>query len=117
MIQKLVDNPQVGGLLINAHWFVKHINPADGSLVLSDRPLIRFFGVDHPNATWLLPLTPKIAFMASNNPATIRKLADMPPKKYVRTFNNSSARQSERYVFSIDQPRDSWLSNFWPKKG
>lgn len=116
MMQKVVDNPMVGGRLISAHWFVRHLKPTDGNLVLSDRPLIRFLGFDRSNATWLLPLTPQIAFMASNNPAVIRKLVDMPPKKYVRMVNNSSARQSERYVFSVDRPKESWLKNFWPKK-
>jgi len=40
IIQSLVDNPKVGGKLINAHWLIIQLGRFDGSLVLSDRPLI-----------------------------------------------------------------------------
>lgn len=34
-IQRLVDNPKVGGKLINGHWHVVRLGAHDGSLVLS----------------------------------------------------------------------------------
>ena len=58
VIQKLVDNPAVGGRMINAYWAVRGLGQHDGSLVLSDRPLIRIHGYNSPGATWVLPLTP-----------------------------------------------------------
>ncbi len=57
-IQKLVDNPRVGGKLINSHWRVVRLGPHDGTLVLADRPLVRLNGYDHPEAAWFLPLDP-----------------------------------------------------------
>ncbi len=41
MVEKLVDNAEVGRRLINAHWHVVRFTNADGTLVLSDRPLMR----------------------------------------------------------------------------
>ena len=69
-IQQLVDNPEVGGRLINAHWHMVRLGLIDGTLVLSDRPLIRIRGYEHPGAAWVLPLTPKAAFVAVNHQAT-----------------------------------------------
>ena len=62
-IQGLVDNPKIGGRLINSHWRLVHLGPREGTLVLSDRPLVRRFGYDHPKASWFLPLDPKVMLL------------------------------------------------------
>ena len=59
-IQGLVDNPTIGGRLINALWHLVRLGAFDGSLVLSDRPLIRLGSYEDPGAAWLLPLTPQV---------------------------------------------------------
>jgi hypothetical protein len=40
-LQKVVDNPEVGIWLINAHWRIYQLRIGNGSFILSDRPLIR----------------------------------------------------------------------------
>ena len=62
MFIRLVDHPNIGSNLINAHWRVVRLGPRDGTLVLSDRPLVRLFGYDNPKAAWFLPLSPKVVF-------------------------------------------------------
>ena len=52
MFIRLVDNQNIGGRLINAHWRVVRLGPRDGTLILSDRPLVRLFGCDNPKAPW-----------------------------------------------------------------
>ena len=42
----LVDNPKVGDRLINSHWRLVRLGPCEGTLVLSDRPLVRLFGYE-----------------------------------------------------------------------
>ena len=79
LIQRLVDNPAVGGRLINASWYLKKLRPEHGSLMLSDRPLIRTHGADHPGATWVLPLGPSVAFVAANHPENTRRIKKASP--------------------------------------
>ena len=117
IIQKLVDNPAVGGWLINAQWYVRALEARDANLILSDRPLIRILGIQHPNSTWVLPLSPRHAFIASNNAAIVHKLRDLPSRKFVRAVNTSGALQAERYVFSTTAPRESWRKFFRPLSG
>ncbi len=107
-IQKLVDNPQVGGTLINMRWRVKHLGPDDSTLVLSDRPLVRLKGYDHPDARWFLPLDPNSAFCAVNDP---RELDKTPPHRFASLLNAVSAIQAEKYVFCVDHAHQQWLTS------
>lgn len=108
-IQRLVDNPEVGGRLVNALWYIKHLGEHEGSLVLSDRPLIRIRGYDHPGAVWALPLTPKAAFIAVNHPENLRRMQRVTPQRFAKQTNYSSTIQAERFVFSVDSLHERWL--------
>lgn len=103
IIQKLVDNPEVGTHLINAHWQVYNIGDHDCSLVLSDRPLIRTGAYDRPKTVWALPLSPKMLFVASNSPTVIQSFACQTPSRLRKRMNESSLNQVDRYVFMIDE--------------
>jgi hypothetical protein len=108
-IQGLVDNPKVGHKL-NARWHVVRLGPFDGSFVLSDRPLIRIRGYDHPGAAWVLPLTPKAAFVAVNHPANLDRIKRATPQRFAKCTNVPSAAQAERFVFSVDTSHERWLA-------
>jgi Protein of unknown function (DUF4238) len=116
-IQRLVDNPTIGGRLINAHWQLVHLGPFDGSLVLSDRPLIRLHGYDHPGAAWLLPLTPQVAFVAVNHLANLERIMRFSPQRFAKQANALSANQAERFVFCVDMSHVRWLTKRLSKKG
>ncbi|QNT68360.1 hypothetical protein HQ394_02050 [Defluviicoccus vanus] len=112
IIQRLVDNPHVGGRLINANWAVKRLAPRDGSLVLSDRPLIRIYGYDSPGATWVLPLTPHTAFIAANHEENLRRLLRLTGQRFAKAINVSSAKQADKFVFSIEESHERWIRNY-----
>ncbi|MSO73814.1 MAG: DUF4238 domain-containing protein [Alphaproteobacteria bacterium] len=109
-IQALVDNPKVGGRLINSYWDLRRLDGQDGSLVLSDRPLIRIHGYDQPGASWILPLKPHVAFIACNDLTNLTKLMKFSGQRFIKEVNKSSAAQVERFVFSIDPSHALWLS-------
>jgi hypothetical protein len=111
-IQKLVDNPKVGGRLINAGWSLKRLRREHGSLVLSDRPLIRTHGLDHDAATWVLPLGPKVAFIAANHTENLRRLRKVSPLTFIDQTNISSIGQAERYVFTVDAGHERTLAKY-----
>lgn len=109
VVQKLVDNPAVGQRLINGHWYIRRLGADDGSLVLADRPLIRIHGYDRPGATWVLPLTPKVAFLACNATENLRRLVRLSGQRFVKEVNRSSVNQAERFVFCVDRSHETWL--------
>jgi hypothetical protein len=116
VIQLMVDDPKVGGRLINAHWGMRKLNNKDGSLVLSDRPLIRIHGYDRPGATWVLPLATHTAFVACNDQKNLTKLMKLSGQRFIKATNTSSAMQAERFVFCVDQSHERWLGKYLKPK-
>lgn len=115
-IQRLVDNLEVGEVLVNAYWKLKKLGPSDGSFALSDRPLIRKHGYNSPGAIWVLPLTPKVAFFAVNHPENLAKLRRVPAHRFAQETNKCSTWQAERFVFSADVHHETWLGKYLRQK-
>lgn len=115
-VQALTNNRVVGERLINAHWGLRAMKDISGSLILSDRPLIRFFGYDEPGATWLLPLTPHVAFIACNNGSALARLMRLSDDCFVKDLNRSSVSQAERFIFSIDPSHANWIGRHIQRK-
>lgn len=105
-IQGLVNNPKVGSTLVNLEWRVVHLRPGDGTLVLSDRPLVRVFGNNHPKESWFLPLGPTAIFFAARCPLAIDRVTS---QKLAKELNYSSVRQTQKYVFCDDDSHTRWL--------
>jgi hypothetical protein len=116
IIQSLVDNPEVGKKLINAYWEVVHLKKRDTSLVLSDRPLIRAHGYNDPRALWILPLTPKIVFVAESSRTDHDRLLRTVTNRLAKKINVAGADQADRYVFSVDEAHTNWLPKYLSKK-
>ena len=112
-IQYLVDHPNIGQTLINRHWRVVRTSRREDSVVLSDRPLVRVHGYDHPDAAWFLPLNPRTIFFAANRKSSLH---DLPPKRLVRKLNVASAEQAERFVFCVDGAHERWLGKYLCRK-
>lgn len=112
IIQKLVDNPLIGGRLINSHWQLRKLKPNHGSLMLSDRPLVRTKGFDHEGAVWFLPLSPDVAFIAANHRENARRIKKASPATFVYRANRSTAGQAEKYVFSIEDRHKAKLERY-----
>lgn len=109
IVQRLTDDPTVGGRLINAHWHVRKLNSLSGSLILSDRPLIRIHGYDRPGGAWLIPLSPSAAFIACNDKSNLTRLMRLSDERFVKELNRSSVGQAERFVFCVDRSHEKWI--------
>ena len=105
-VQGLINNSVIGDRLINSYWRVVGLGPRDGTLVLSDRPLVRLFGYDQPKASWFLPLGPKAIFFAAICPSDFKRVSS---QKLAKSLNVSSAGQAQKYVFCVDHSHTRWL--------
>jgi hypothetical protein len=112
--QKMVDNPKVGVRLINAVWRVYHLRETDGTLLLADRPLFRWKGYDDPACIWMLPLTPRAAFVAANSRATIHALDRASGRRFRKRANENSIVQVARYVFAVDKSHEAFINKNLP---
>jgi Protein of unknown function (DUF4238) len=112
IIQKLVDNPAVGGPLVKSGWTVRRLNAFSAPLLLSDRPLIRINSYDSPGAVWILPLTPSAVFIAAAHHSNLAALAALPDRQFARRLNVSTAAQAERFAFSPNPYDAAWLAKY-----
>ena len=114
IVQNVVDNPEVGGKLVNAHWGMANVASGGVSLVLADRPLIRTHGYEHPHVVWALPITPWHLLIAANDLADLRRILNASPKTLAKKTNVSSLQQAERYVFSITDKHMPLFQKYLP---
>jgi hypothetical protein len=110
IVQDLVDSRAVGERVANAHWYLKRLRREHGSLLLSDRPLVRTHGLDHQASTWFLPLSPKVGFFATLHHANLRLIQKASATTIVRHANIDAAGDAEKYVFSVESHFPSSLA-------
>lgn len=101
-LQRLVDNPIVGERLLNANWIVVRLKQDHGTLLISDRPLVRIHAFDHENALWALPLGPNLLFIASNSMHTISNIESLGRREVRKLMNISSINQIDKFIFASD---------------
>ena len=88
---KLLDNPRIGKVMINAHWGTKTLSTHDGYYTLSDRPLTKGGqNYDDPSAVWIFPLSPRVAFVASNNYSLLNSLLSSSPRQFRNWLKGTS---------------------------
>lgn len=112
ILQKLVDNPEVGRRFLNSHWDVIHAGTFAESFVLSDRPLIRLYRFDDRRAVLALPLSPHAVFVAANELSVLNDIRRYSPGRLVKNINVLSARQVDQYLFCIDSSHDHWIGRY-----
>jgi hypothetical protein len=113
-VTDLANRADIGERLINSYWRVFDLSEMDGTLVLSDRPLFRSKGflTEGANWYWLLPLSPKSAFLATNSLEVVRQIESQSTRRLRKHLNVSSAAQSERFVFSADGSHAGWVAKY-----
>ncbi|MBB3019536.1 hypothetical protein FHR70_002601 [Microvirga lupini] len=118
VVQRLTDSPRAYGPLIEAHWQLLRLGSGDGSLLLADRPLVRYGTITSEDGVWLLPLAPKIVFLVSRNREALNQVERMSRFQVCRNLNIQSALQAERFVFSTNAQDSKWLGKYLgPRKG
>lgn len=109
LLQSLTNNPMAGDKLAKFDWLVRELEASEGTFVLSDRPLVRLHGIDHPDTLWMMPLTPSAVLFISPRRDTLAAIVRRSSKSVRKLTNSDSAMQADRYVFSV-KPEGSWLA-------
>jgi hypothetical protein len=117
--QKLVDNTKLCQELIAGQWFVHSLGDLDGDLVITDHALVRLFGLSDPRVVWLLPLSPKLAFVLTLSRARADHIGRMSAKRFCLTANELGIRQADEYVFTYrtTPSLDGWIRKRLSSRG
>jgi hypothetical protein len=117
MVQDLVDSPSRGQQVINWCWGVVTLPDGVPDFCTSDRPLIRTAGTDSPTVAWVLPLTPRVAFVATSAEQTLSLLRSQSAKQLVRRVNAEQVVNADRFVFTRKLETEAWLAKRLRHKG
>jgi hypothetical protein len=117
LLQRLMDNPQLGSFLNGLVWKVVPLASAY-TLLTSDRPLVMTNGLVKPGDHLALAIGPRKLFIAANTPETASRLAAIRHDELVSQMNDRVCKQARRYVFAIDDRQrtfvDRRLALKWP---
>jgi len=100
---ELIDNPTYGNKILRMKWWMCDFNEVRHDLLLSDHPCIFTHGINDPNCVIALPISPKKAFMTTQNDNLANRLRQMPPRDLVQNLNEFSLRQASVRIFACNQ--------------
>ncbi|NKK96532.1 DUF4238 domain-containing protein [Rhizobium leguminosarum bv. viciae] len=101
VLRRLMDHSQIGALINNMRWFVRHID-GPAQFLTSDRPIITWYEFAAEDSYIILPIGPKAAFVAVNNLATQRRIEAYDAEKWVGGLNSLIAGAAVKFVFARD---------------
>lgn len=106
LLTQMIDQEQIGHVMVNMNWAVLDLSDAPHSLLTSDRPYIPSHeGLLSPDCLLSMPLSPTRLFVAANDMRKLEILARQSKKDTVRNANNHLVRMAVENVYgnSADQ--------------
>jgi hypothetical protein len=97
VLPQAIDNEGPGRIIINMLWQVLDLKASKVDLLTSDRPAIRFHGLNSRDCMIMVPLDPRRLFVASHYDRGFRQLA---PEKIARAANISTVHEALERVYA-----------------
>lgn len=114
-MMRIINNDRVGPDIARMHWSVLRPIRSQFSLLLSDRPLIRPFGLDDPKAFIILPIAPDAFFLASNDPEAAKIAASRDHSWMVREINLNVVGQAVEFAWGVNDSQLSFVQKYFGK--
>ena len=98
----LLNDGKVGNKLLRLKWWVFDLSGASNLLLLGDRPCIFFEGIDNPNLSIALPISPNKVFIATRGEMLAKGLPRISPSALVMRINQATVAQASYYIYARD---------------
>ena len=100
-LPKIASNEKAIQDVLSFSWHLVDLGSATKPLLCSDRPCVYTEGLDKPNCTIALPLSPRHAFFAFRpNSNAEHSLKEVPISRLARAINESVVGQAKKRVFA-----------------
>jgi hypothetical protein len=96
---ELIDNAEVGTVMMQMRWSAFDLSSSGISLLTSDRPLIRIYGLKDKRCVVVLPISPRMAFIATNALETERGLLRAGTARLAKDINARVVAQAIKHVY------------------
>jgi Protein of unknown function (DUF4238) len=102
VLPHLLGSKRMAKELVSLKWFTRIVAKAKFPLLTSDRPVIMTNGLKSDDAHIVLPISPRIAFVACRSEHKAAEIASMDSDFLARQINDRVALQAVKYVYGVD---------------
>jgi hypothetical protein len=112
LIQSVMDLPNVGTEILQMNWVV--ITVADGGrdFLTCDYPVYLSKGLQHDDAFFALPISPRKLFVASKSQAQLDRLSGWSKADLTQAVNKTSVEQARRYVYGTGKFERNFVNKY-----
>ncbi len=107
----LINSRRVAKEIASLIWVTRPVRNAKWTMLTSDRPIIMTNGLTRSDAHIVIPISPRMLFIASRNKETNDRINSMTSNDIVETTNNKVAEQAIKYIYGIDDKQLRFVAN------
>jgi hypothetical protein len=117
LLQKIIDNPDLGNRINNMRWRVLKAQSPKFTLLTSDRPVLITNGLAYEHSQLILPISPVHVFFATNTADMERYVEHVFAKEQmIQRVNERVAVQAQKYVYGLSDQQFNFVAARLGKK-
>jgi hypothetical protein len=101
-MQTIMNSEVVGNTIAKMTWSRLNLIHSKRGLLTSDRPIDMPIALQSKDAYIILPIGPKMVFVASNDDSPLKKIKSSDHSAIVRKINERVVAQARQYVWGVD---------------
>jgi Protein of unknown function (DUF4238) len=110
LLQKIIDNPDLGNHINNMRWTVLKAQSPKFTLLTSDRPVLITNGLAYEHSQLILPISPFHVFFATNTADMERYIEHVFAKgQMIQQVNELVALQARKYVYGLSDQQFNFV--------
>jgi hypothetical protein len=110
-MQGFIDSPLLGERLNQMRWSLITFKYERHTLLTSDRPVIMTDGLIRPHDHLVLPIGPRMLFLATNNIETENRFRAIDADIFMAQVNNRIVSQARKFVYGADNKQVRFVEN------
>lgn len=113
---ELIDNQEIGEIILTMRWWLWDFAEAPHDLLLSDHPCIFTSNIKDPSCVIALPIHPRKAFLATKCDTAAKIIRQQQPRDLVIRINESIVNQARVRVYAKNETPRRFIQNRLARK-
>jgi hypothetical protein len=111
----LVDNQKICGSINELSWHAIEFPDSSPSLLTSDRPVIRKYGMSQPGGHIAIPIGPRRLFIATHPSETVASLTTRQRVELAKDCNRLIVGAASKFVYGVDDTQHRFIAKWFGK--
>jgi len=109
-LPSIVESELLHDVMRKATWGTINPRRSQHDLLIADHPLL-YIGTMETNFLVILPICPRIAFVALSHDETARRMSRLPGSVFVRETNIATAGSADQYVYATNSDQEQLIAS------